>query len=402
MNKGISLYELQQQIKGTIEASLSERYWVQCEIHDLKSNLSGHCYLDLVDKGEKGNFFRAKCSGIIWSSRWRVLSQFFEQTTGQRLSAGMSVLLQVQVQYSEMYGLSLIVYDIDPAFTIGEMEILRQQTIDRLTREGLMDMNSSLPLPKLPKRFAVISAEGAAGYGDFMEHLHKNPYGFKFYTTLYSAPMQGTTAPAGIIASLDDIASDLDAGVCFDAVLILRGGGSVADLLCFDDYQMCSHIAQFPIPVMSAIGHDRDFHICDMVAAVSVKTPTALADYIVDAFVAEDASLQSLSSRISMAVANKITAAEMVLKDKELKIRNGVGTKFINEFNALDMIELRIKRGNPLSILKMGYSLVMGDEGKILSIEGLEEGNGLKIVFEDGIVDCTINKIKQQKMTDYE
>ena len=402
MNKGISLYDLQQKIKGALESSLSEKYWVKCEIHELKGHLSGHCYLDLVDKGDNGNFFKAKCSAIIWNSRWRILSPFFEQTTGKKLSPGMSVLLQVQVQYSEMYGLSLIVYDIDPMFTIGEMEILRQQTIDRLTREGLMDMNSSLPLSKLPKHFAVISAEGAAGYGDFMEHLHKNPYGFKFYTTLYSAPMQGATAPSGIISSLDEIASDLESGVYYDAVLILRGGGSVADLLCFDDYQMCSHIAQFPIPVMSAIGHDRDFHICDMVSAVSVKTPTALADFIVEAFVAEDSSLLSISSRISMAITNKISAAELTLKDKESKIENAVRTKFLKEFNALDMMEMRIKKGNPLSILKMGYSLVMGQDGKILSVEGLQVGNGLKIVFEDGIVECTINKVEQQKMTDYE
>ncbi len=402
MDSGISLYELQLKIKGTIANSLCEKYWVRCEIHELKGHLSGHCYLELVDKGDDGNSFKAKCSGIIWNSRWRVLSPYFESMTGRKLSPGMSVLLLVQVQYSEIYGLSLIVYDIDPSFTVGELEMVRQKTIERLTKEGLMDMNSSLPLPKLPKNFAIVSAESAAGYGDFMVHLHQNQYGFKFFTKLYNAPMQGTLAPEGIIAQLDEILKDVQQGANYDAVLILRGGGSVADLHCFDDYDLCSHIAQFPLPVMSAIGHDRDFHICDMVAAVSVKTPTALADYIVDAFLAEDASLVFLLSRISMAISNKFHTAELSLKQQQNRIENCISARFLKESNLLDMIELRIKKGNPLSILQSGYSLVTGKNGKILSIEGLSVGDGLKIVFKDGIVDCTIEKVEQQKMTDYE
>lgn len=403
MNKGITLYELQRRIKGVLEDSFSEDVWVRCEIHEIHSNsTNSHCYLNLADKGEDGAFFKAKCSAIIWASRWKILSPFFEEATGQKLSAGMSVLLQVKVQYSEQYGLSLIVINIDPAFTLGEIELQRQRTIERLKNEGLMDMNSSLSLPQLPRRFALISASKAAGYGDFMDHLHNNPYGFSFYTKLYSAPMQGDSAPGGIIEQLDNIWGDVQRGDHFDAVMILRGGGAVSDLICFDDYELAAHIAQFPLPVLCAVGHERDFHICDMVSAISVKTPTALADYVVDIFVAEDAKLLSLATRVSVAVGNKVKGASLLLQNYQSRILRAIQSKYDREYNLLNMLELRIKRGNPLSHLESGYTLVLGQKGKVLSIEDVEVGGPLQVVFKDGIAECNVSDVKKQKMIDYE
>lgn len=372
MNEGISLYDLQKRIKESINDSFTHQYWVRCEISAIKTNYSGHCYLDLVDNDPQKSGIRAKVSAIIWSSSWKIIKPYFESSTGYSLTEGMNILVKVLVQYSELYGLSLIISEIDPSFSVGEMEIKRQQIILKLRQEGMLDMNRGLEINPLPRRFAVISSEMAAGYRDFMKHLHENEYGFSFYTRLFASPMQGVAAPEGIISALDtilEISESLEDS--FDAVLILRGGGSSVDLSCFDDYDLAVSIAQFPIPVFTAIGHDQDYHICDMVSFNNLKTPTALADYFVDIFIDEDSQITSIATRLSLAVSNKLAF----------------------EQNRLRLLEQRVLRGNPLSLIENGYCIVESGEKRVDSVDLLAEGDTVRITMKGGSAECAVNKI---------
>ena len=271
----IDLLELQTRLKKGVELLFPNRLWIKAEVSAVKARSGGHCYLELSQSDESG--LVAKVNAIIWSSKYRFIAPYFESVTGSSLQEGMVVLVEVQVNFSQLYGLSLIINDIDPEFSLGVKELERQQTIERLQKEGLMELQKELALPVLPYSFAVISASDAAGYRDFVRHLDENPYGFKVALQLYPALMQGVECPESIISALDAI---MDSGKEYDAVLILRGGGSKLDLACFDDYQLAAVIAQYPLPVLTAIGHDQDFHVCDMVAHGYVKTPTALADFI--------------------------------------------------------------------------------------------------------------------------
>ena len=317
--KPIGLLALQEQVKEALEERFFESVWLQAEISELKQNPSGHCYLTLVEKDPRSNALLAKASAVVWASTWRMVKPYFESQAGRALAPGMSVLVRVQVSYSALYGFSLVIYDIDPSFTVGELELARQRTIARLEAEGMFGMNAALPLPPLPRRLAVISSATAAGYRDFLRHLSENEYGFRFLTRLFPAVMQGAEAPASIIAALDAVAAEVESAAGsqaapFDAVLILRGGGGAMDLVCFDDYDLAVNVAQFPLPVLTAIGHDHDFHVVDMVAHTHVKTPTALADWLIDRFSAEEWQVESLLQRLHLAVRSKAEAQRGVLE----------------------------------------------------------------------------------------
>lgn len=398
MTENLSLSELQKKVKETVADNFFHPLWVRCEIHDLNLNCSGHCYMDLVEKAEDGRGFIAKAKGIIWRSKWRTLSIYFSEQTGKELSAGMQVLLQVQVQYSELYGMSLIVYDIDPTYTIGDAEAQRQRTIKRLQDEGMFDMNSTLRLPRLPRRFALISASTAAGYGDFMKHIEENGSAFNFRIQLYPSPMQGENAPAGIIAAMDSIVRDMKEGASYDAVLIMRGGGSVADLACFDDYDLAVNIANFPIPVFTAVGHERDVHVCDMVAYRNVKTPTALADFIVDIFLSEDQMLYSIASRLSLALNNKFRNSYRKLDNILSGVSSAVKMRYLNENNRLDKLELRIKNGNPYEKMKSGFLMVYYRGGLLRSSAEVKKGDELSLMLRDGVVKCLVQNVEKQKI----
>ena len=268
----VDLYGLQTRLKEGVERTFPEKVWLKAEISAVKARPGGHCYLELSQSGDSG--LVAKAQAVIWASRYRFLAPFFESVAGVPLSEGMLVLVRVQVSFSQLYGFSLVIDDIDPSWSLGEKEKARQQTIARLTEEGLMDRQKELALAVLPYRLAVISAPDAAGYRDFMKHLQGNEYGFRFSTELFPALMQGSGAAASICEAMD--AAVASGG--FDALLILRGGGAKLDLACYDEYPLASHIALCPVPVLTAVGHDQDVHVCDMVAWTSVKTPTALAD----------------------------------------------------------------------------------------------------------------------------
>ena len=292
----LSLTELQLIIKDSLYIALPDFYWVVAEISEMKENSAGHCYLELVEKLPDEKNARAKVKAIIWGKRSRFLKSFFENSTGETLREGMKVLVRVKIEYHELYGLSLIISDIDPSFTIGEMALKRQMIIKKLEEEGVYSMNKEILFPALPQRIAVISSGKAAGYSDFLNHLSENSFGYVFYTALFESAMQGTETENGIISALDRIADHID---LFDVVAIIRGGGSQSDLSWFDSYNIAFHVTQFPLPVITGIGHEKDLSVTDMVAFQSLKTPTAVADYLIDSVAGAEDRLKEISSEIS-------------------------------------------------------------------------------------------------------
>lgn len=277
--KTYSLFELNQLVKQTITEQLTDSYWVIAEISELKEHSSGHCYLELIQKDDDSDTIRARARATIWAYSYRMLKPYFESTTGRPLSQGLKVMVLAQVSFHEIYGYSLNITDIEPTFTVGDIEIRRRETINRLIADGVYDMNRELLLEMLPVRIAVISSPQAAGYEDFMKQLTQNRFGYHFKVTLFSALMQGRDAEDSIITALANIHKVKEQ---FDLVAIVRGGGATADLSCFDSYNLATHIAQFPLPVITGIGHDKDITVADLVAYKTLKTPTAVAEYIIE------------------------------------------------------------------------------------------------------------------------
>ena len=352
-------------LRAGIQNLFPERLWVKAEISSVSVKANGHCYLELVQV--RDGVAVAKAKAVIWRSRYLLLRSVFEEQTGSPLTAGMTILARVMVSYSEVYGLSLTIDDLDSVATLGEQEKLRRETIARLEKDGLLDAQQSLSLPDLPYRLAVISAPDAAGWGDFRRHLMDNPYGFKFHTELFEATMQGNAAPESIADALARVESSPEP---WDAVLILRGGGSSFDLSCFDDYGLCFSIATCPIPVLTAIGHERDRHVSDMVSFLAVKTPTALADVFIDAFAAEDERISSFSTRLRLAFVSKISAME----------------------SRVELLLSRVKSADPRSVLSRGYALVTDGRGVVLKgASGVSAGDKVGVMFSDGKLNCTVN-----------
>ena len=278
---------------------------------------------------------------------------------------------------------------LDPDFSLGEQERLKRLAIERLEKEGLMDMQQSLGLARLPYSLAVISAPDAAGYRDFMRHLHENEYGFVYHTDLFPALMQGAGAPESIIAALDAVAAS---GREYDAVAILRGGGARLDLACYDDYDLAAHIAQFPVPVFTAIGHDQDTHVADMVAFMSVKTPTALADEFVSAYADEDAFLQSLAERLKLSVSGRLYQEENRLSGMTHRIAAAFSGRIMSLENSLSVLETRMRASDPRTLLKKGYVLAVGSSGVVLrSVAGVRAGDRVSLIMADGRLDCTVD-----------
>ena len=390
----ITLLELQEKIRDSIESRLEKKYWVRGEISEINYQSNGHCYMDLIDRKADESQISARCQAIIWSTLFRMLRPFFESTTGQQLSKGMQVLVHAQVQYSPLYGLSLIISDIDPSYTVGEQELERQRTIARLREEGMFDMNSTLELTPLPRNLAIISSETAAGYRDFINHLHQNDYGFKFITELFPAPVQGNSASAGIIEAMDKVAAR--AGE-FDMLLIIRGGGSVQDLICFDDYELAANIAQFPIPVLTGIGHDHDFHIADMVAHKSVKTPTAAADFLIDIFAAEEQQVAYLSGRLFSAIETRVIIETNRLENYKRNLMEGYRSNINNSMHRLDMLQQRILSNNPLTLLKKGYSITLCNGKRVYNVNDVNRGDNVKVLMDKGILNCNIESVDYEK-----
>ena len=389
--ESIGLVALQERVKGALEDAFTETVWLRAEISELKQNPTGHCYLTLVEKDPRSNALLARASAVAWASSWRLLKPYFQAQTGRDLAPGMAVLVRVQVSYSALYGLSLVIYDIDPSFTVGELELQRQRTIARLQEEGMFEMNAQLPLATLPRRLAVVSSATAAGYRDFCRHLAENEYGFRFSVRLFQAVMQGAEAPASIIAALDEVAAEAGA---FDAVLLLRGGGGAMDLVCFDDYDLAVNVAQFPLPVLTAIGHDHDFHVADMVAHTHVKTPTALADWLIERFAAELWQVDLLQQRLHLAVRAKAEAERGVLDSLRLRVAHAVARRHADALHALDVLERRLDAVNPRSALDRGFLIALKDGRRAASAARFAPGDRLTLMFRDGTLDAEVKSVK--------
>ncbi len=301
----LSLVELNQLIKQALSAQLQPAYWVVAEIGELRVAQNGHCYLDLVEKGD--NRLLAKMRATIWSYTFRNLQGWFESVTGEALRPGLKILAQVEVKFHELYGLSFNVKDIDAQYTLGERARRRREVIQQLIDEGVYEMNKALPLPVVPQRVAVISSPTAAGLGDFMDQLRHNRGGYRFEVQLFKASMQGDAAEASIVAALLEVYDCLERqGPCFDVVVVIRGGGAQVDLDCFDTYGLATHIAQFPLPVITGIGHERDETVADLVAHTKMKTPTAVAEFLIDGLTAYDERMEGYRQRLERQTTHRL------------------------------------------------------------------------------------------------
>lgn len=386
----LDLLQFQSRLKEGVECLFPNRLWLRAEVSSIKARPGGHCWLELSQSDDRG--LVAKASAVVWSSKYRFLAPYFESVTGSPLQEGMVILVEIQVSYSQLYGLSLIVNDIDPEYTLGLKELERQKTIARLQSEGLIGLQKELDLPVLPYRLAVVSAEDAAGFRDFVKHLEENPYGFKMEVTLFSALMQGAECPASIVAALDSV---LEADEPYDLVLIMRGGGSKLDLACYDDYGLSAVIAQFPLPVFTAIGHDQDYHVCDMVAHSYLKTPTALADELISIYEDEDAALTSFVSRIRLAAAAKISAAESRIDLLKARLLSQMAMKIAQHEAALKVLEARIAAADPRRLLERGYLLALDCDGVVMkNAAGRKTGDNVVLMFPDGSLECTVDNVK--------
>ncbi len=357
----LSLSELQGEIKSRIGLI---QLWVSGEIESHRVS-GGHHYLNLIEKRRDGQVI-AKVSARIWRSNERAVKEF-TAATGLSLEAGLSITVNAFVDYHPLYGLTLVISEIDTSCAVGERELERQRTLERLIKEELVDRQKELALPYLPFDLAVISSEGAAGYGDFCRHLAANPYGFAFTYTLFPALMQGDGAPGSIVSALEQVR---ESGK-YSLAVILRGGGADSDLYCYDDYALCSAIARCPVPVLTAVGHERDYHLADMVSHEHFKTPTAVAGFLIDWVADVEEEMLRCADNIKYALASGIARME----------------------SEVDLLFASISSSNPLNILSQGYVLAADGSGKVLkSAAAGKAGDRFSLRFKDGRWDCVIDE----------
>lgn len=384
----IDLLTLQTRIQEGIENLFPSNIWVKAEISSCNVK-SGHCYMELSQSVD--NKLVAKVRAIIWRYKFNQLSSYFQSATGSTIQPGIQILVNCKINMDPLYGFSLIIDDIDPEYTMGALEIEKQKTIDKLKKLGLFEKQSKLALPPIPRRLAVISSIDAAGYGDFTKHLGCNDYGYVFNVKLFQATMQGASAPSSISQAFQVVVDDPSG---FDAVLLLRGGGSALDLVCFDDFSIASSIANCPYPVFTAIGHDKDYHIADMIAYKYVKTPTALADEFINAYISVDETVNEYSARITKAVSGKISLLRSKVDSYQIRIKSSLVARLRLENAKLDMYEAKILSSDPRKLLERGYVLALNSDGVVMkTTKGAEIGDKLSVVFADGRLDCKVEKI---------
>lgn len=379
-----SLKELCDWIQEIVENDLPNRYWVCAEIASM--SVRGHCYMELVEKAENG-ILAAKVRATCWSNVYHLLSAYFLQETGQSLHTGLQVMLEVSVEYHAVYGLSLNVWNIDPTYTLGDLAKQRQATIQQLTEDGVMDLQKALQIPSLPRRVAVISSADAAGYGDFCDQLKHNRFGFKFHVQLYPAVVQGDTAARSVVQALNSIATLEEE---WDVVVIIRGGGASTDMSCFDDYNLASHCAQFPLPIIAGIGHTRDVSVVDMVVHTSVKTPTAAAEWLIERVAEQVDRVGGLMLRLQRATQNAVSREKNRFLLYEQQIFNAVRGKAVRERGKLDLWMKTIELHSPERIFKMGYSLTMVNGKMVRSQSEVNEGDVLETHLHDGVIQSVV------------
>ena len=443
--KRLTLYELNSLIREVIECEMPDEYWVEAELSECRES-KGHCYMELIEKDEKNATPIAKASARCWASKWMLIRPYFERTTGQQLHAGMKVLLKVYAQFHEAYGFSWIVTDIDPTYTLGDMARKRQEIIRQLKEEGVFDLQKELRLPLFCQRIAVISSETAAGYGDFCNQLFDNPYGFKFETQLFPAVMQGEGVEQSIINALEcifdytrgqercvkqgDLHNVPDPVCNFDCVVIIRGGGATSDMSGFDTLTLAENVANFPLPIITGIGHERDESILDMISHTRVKTPTAAAAFLIDhlktvldslndaqeqivrlaqqkltyyksqfATIAEllprlfsnvkvrqEARLDALNNQLVSAVREHILTHQSKISTLEGKMPILLDRRLMTEKHRLQLLEEKAKSLDPALLLSRGYSMTMKDGKIIRDPQTLNPGDEIETRLEKGTI----------------
>ena len=374
----LSLSELCALLDEQLQQAFPATNWVRAEIAQLTDR--GHCYLELIEKSDKG-IFAAKMRATCWSGTWQLISAYFRQETGKLPEAGMQVLVEVSVTFHPVYGLSLNILNIDPSFTLGGLARQRQLTLQQLEKDGVLDMNKSLPLPTLIRRIAVISAADAAGYGDFCHQLTGNPYRLLFTTQLFPAVMQGDGAVRSIIAALNAISENADD---FDCVAIIRGGGSTTDLTCFDTYELASHCAQFPLPIFSGIGHTRDISIVDMVVHSSLKTPTAVSEALISHNAQQLVRIDELRQRLSRIATQMVAVRRQQIEQLRLTLQYTVSSTLQQERSKLQMFAQAIALHSPEQIFRKGYSLTLHDGKPVRHAADISAGTTLTTILADG------------------
>ncbi|MDH6307380.1 exodeoxyribonuclease VII large subunit [Dysgonomonas sp. PFB1-18] len=452
-HQAISLYELNNLIKNVLTETLPETFWIRVEMSDVRVNQNGHCYLEFIEKDGKGKILVAKARGMIWANTFYMLKAYFENATKQPFASGLKVLVQVSVEFHELYGFSLTVHDIDPSYTLGDQALNRAAILRQLEEDGVLSLNKELELSVPLNRIAVISSPTAAGYEDFLDQLHNNVFGFVFYTKLFPAIMQGDRSEDSIISALERIYEYQD---CFDAVVIIRGGGATSDLSSFDSYLLAASCAQFPLPIITGIGHERDETVLDIVAHTRAKTPTAVAEFLIDNMSDAAVELNELAHSIVQSVQHRLqdetlklntfetqnnfvlkawykeqeavlSSARLVLtrgmqriardnkvqfaqmeetikrklqqNDKNAKenlIQIGDSLKkmtrqlYKDEAGKLDMFEKHLQLSSPENILKKGYTLTMKDGKVIKQKDSLKSGDKITTTFYNGEIESIV------------
>ena len=425
----LRLSELNNLVRGVLEQTLDEAYWIVAEVSEMRVAANGHCYLELVEKDAAGIKFIAKARANIWRSTYDLLGPWFEQATGQKLQAGLKVLVRVTATFHEVYGFSLNIIDIDPNYTLGDMERRRREILAQLREDGVLTLNKELELPRLTKRIAVISAATAAGYGDFCRQLEQS--GFHFATKLFPAAMQGEKVEESVVKALDAVASELED---WDVVVIIRGGGAVSELSCFDSYLLAASVAQFPLPVLTGIGHERDDTVTDCVAHSKFKTPTAVAAFLIErrkeewdlyselserlqaaidqAISVRKARLNALAARLHLIavryaskrgehIANLEARAELLALQKvktersrllplQGRLAPAANALISNKKEALKLADRAIALASPERILKMGFSITTSGGRIVRDAATLKAGDRLATQFADGTIESIV------------
>lgn len=409
----ITLYDLQRMVRSTVEECFATPLWVSAEISELKVNRSGHCYLNLVEKGNSEGAPRAEARAVIWRNNYTQIDAMFREATGSPLASGIGVLVRVVVTYHEIYGFSLQIIDLDPNYTLGDVERRRRETIERLKEDGVWDMNRELSLPRPLLRIAVVSSATAAGYRDFMTEISSSP--FNFNVTLFEATMQGEGAEESIINALSAIAErESD----FDVAVIIRGGGSTSDLALFDSYRIALYVTQMPLAVITGIGHDKDVSVVDMVAHYMCKTPTAVGAFLVDSATAELNTIYDLATEFRQLSEQMLNNQSAYLAQRKMELCHLASQNISNHSHNLSAIELSVKELSSRiiateeqrleslkrltesysldNILKLGFALVQTSEGIITSADGIGIGDQIEITLHNGTINAVVQNITKE------
>ncbi len=411
MENHLTLFELNALVRSTLESRLSQQYWVETEISECREN-NGHCYMELIEKDPLRNTPIAKASAKCWRSAWLKIKPRFIEVAGSMPRPGMKLLMRVGAQFHEAYGFSWIISDIDPTYTLGDMARRRQEILRQLAEEGVIELNRQLPLSPFAQRIAVVSSQTAAGYGDFQDQLQSNPYGFQFAMSLFPAVLQGEAVEESVIKSLNDIYGRLEE---FDAVVIIRGGGATSDLSGFDSLALAENIANFPLPVITGIGHNRDQTVADIVAHTSVKTPTAAAALLIENLLATSNAITDMAQRLRQCTVSVVEAQKQrlqhavkilplhvttltsrqgsKLENISTRVNSAIRNMLERQSHRIAMLQQRTEALDPEKLLRRGYSITTINGKTVTDSKQLRVGDTVLTRFAEGTASSVVKEI---------